>query len=750
MLIWIAGLSLHAQNRNKGGITGMVTDRETGETLYGANILVKGTVLGAASGADGRFSIPFLKPGVYQLEVTMMGYKKEIMVHVEVRPDEETHVDFLLEPTVLIQPTLIVTASKRKQAIEDAPTTVDVMSSEDIQSRNVTTLDQALENTSGLSIINDQVSLRGSTGWNLAAGSRVLLMVDGHPLISGDTGGINWDAVPIEEIDHVEIVKGAGSALYGSNAMAGMINVITRDPSRRPETRYKLSWGFYDEPAYSSWRWTDRFLTYRIGDLNNWNPVHSLSFEGVDLSHSRQFGNVGMLVAIGRKRSSGYMQNDDFSRWNVMSKWKIRFSPNKTLMVTGNWAMSDHGKFFEWESQETPMLVKSGKLGDRVYSEKTNFNATYEHGVSQQFAYSIKANGYRYYWQNRFNDDDSTYAKTDRIGTELQGYYLAGRHTLTFGSEVVYHHARSILYGNQSTMDGAVYIEDAFKPVELLTMTLGSRFDYHRVTGISSDQQLSPRAGLVYRPWRGTSMRLSAGHGFRAPSIAEIFAEYIYSGIRIESNPGLKDAESAWSFEWGISQAFGLSHLKNRSLSSLGRWFIETLNPNFLFDVALFWSEYTNMIDVVPDLKNSTARFENLGRARIRGVETRVKGSVLDGRLSASFGYTYTDPIDLDSQKTLTYRSRHQIVTGVEIQWWKLSMGMDYRYASRIEEIFPVLDSGYDERVPMYVVDGRITLNLKVLQISLDGKNLLNYHYTLRQRYLEPIRNFRITVKGRL
>ncbi len=255
---------------------------------------------------------------------------------------------------------------------------------------------------------------------------------------------------------------------------------------------------------------------------------------------------------------------------------------------------------------------------------------------------------------------------------------------------------------------------------------------------------------MVFRPWQGTSMRLSAGHGFRAPSIAEIFAEYIYSGIRIQSNPDLKDAESAWSFEGGVSQAFSLSHLKNKSLSSFGRWVVETLNPNFLFDVALFWSEYKNMIDVVPDLQNSTARFENLGRARIRGVETRLKGSVLNGGLSATIGYTYADPMDLDSLKTLTYRSRHQVVTGVEIKWWKLSLGMDYRYASRIEEIIPVLDSGYDERVPMHVVDGRITLHLNAIKISLEGKNLRNYHYTRRQRYLEPVRNFRITVRGKL
>jgi iron complex outermembrane receptor protein len=126
------------------------------------------------------------------------------------------------------------------------------MDADAIRMRSVTSLDQALENAAGFGVIDGQIDLRGSTGFNWAAGSRVLMMVDGHPLINGDTGGINWDVVPVEEVEKVEIVKGAGSALYGSNAMAGMVNVITRDPSSIPETRARLTWGFYDTPAYSN------------------------------------------------------------------------------------------------------------------------------------------------------------------------------------------------------------------------------------------------------------------------------------------------------------------------------------------------------------------------------------------------------------------------------------------------------------------------------------------------------------------
>jgi hypothetical protein len=217
-------------SQTKGAVEGWITEMHTDNPLYGANIMAKGTLLGAASDTRGYFSIQKLPAGQHLLQITMIGYEKKT-IPVSIRPNATEKITVQLTPAILKQPTLVVTATKRKQQIEDAPTTVDVMQSEYILKRNPVTLDEVLINTPGLGIIEGQIELRGSTGFNYAAGSRVLLMIDGHPMITGDTGGINWDAIPVEEVDHVEIVKGAGSALYGGNAMAGMVNIITKTPS---------------------------------------------------------------------------------------------------------------------------------------------------------------------------------------------------------------------------------------------------------------------------------------------------------------------------------------------------------------------------------------------------------------------------------------------------------------------------------------------------------------------------------------
>lgn len=737
------------QEAARGRIVGRVTDAKTGEPLFGANVMVRETVLGTASDADGRFLIQ-LPVGLYDVEASMIGYKEQTRMEVQVVPDQETEITFRLEPTVLQGPALVVTASKRKQHIEDAPTSVDVFSGTEIRARNVVSLDEMLQNTAGLGIIKGQIDLRGSTGFNWAAGSRVLLMVDGHPLIAGDTGGINWDAIPVEEVEKVEVVKGAGSALYGSNAMAGMVNIITRDPTPHPETRFKLSWGFYDEPEYPNWRWTDRFLTYRLFKQKKFDLKNLLSTEGVDVSHSRYFGNVGILLTAGRKRSSGYQQNGDYSRWNFMGKTKIRFSPLTSLTITGNWALNKRGDFLQWVSQDRALEVPPEAVGNWVHSEKTNIHATWQHAVNKRFAYTLKSNVYRYYWKDYFHDNRD-YAITDRIGFEAQGDYLSGKHTLTFGTEITTHHANSLIYGNQDTWDYSVYAEDALKFTRLWTLTLGTRYDYHDVVGVSSDHQISPRAGLVCRPWEGTSLRLSAGHGFRAPSIAEVFANIKVSGFTVVPNLNLKEAERAWSFEMGLRQSLDLKLSNGAKTTPFSgnplKWAAENFNPSFIIDLALFWSRYKNMIDVDLNPELMAFQFINLGKARNRGVEIRIMGSCFDKHLSANAGYTLIDPKDLNTQKTLNYRSRHRVVTGVQLRFWRFTLGWDYRYASRIEEVVNIYSS--DERVPIHVMDGRIILELGSTQISLEAKNLLNYHYTLRQRFVEPIRHFMMTVRGK-
>jgi outer membrane receptor for ferrienterochelin and colicins len=734
-----------------GKLEGRVVDSATGQDLLGANVMIKGTLFGAVTNEHGAFAIHPVPSGEYEIEAMLLGYEKQILRAVLIRPGETASVLFRLRQSAIPQPAMVVTASKRKQAIEDAPTSVDVVGDRDIRTRNATTLDQVLQNTAGLGIIDGQIDLRGSTGFNWAAGSRVLLMMDGHPLINGDTGGINWDAIPIEEVERVEVVKGAGSALYGSNAMAGMVNIITRDPSPVPQTRMRMTYGFYDTPAYDSWRWTDRFLTYRLFEQNRLDFHNALAFTGVDLSHSRTAGNVGFLLTAGRKRSTGYAQNGYYDRWNAMGKIKINLSNQETLTLTANWATNRHGEALQWISQSRPLEVPSTELGNYITYAKANANATYRHAVNRSFAYTLKANWYRTNWRDYFIDNND-YALTHKIGSEIQVDYIWKNHALTAGGETIYDRASSLIYGNPETVDVAVYGEDELKIASLWTLTLGTRYDYHHVKNVYSDGEINPRLGLVFHPSAGSSVRLSAGHGFRAPSIAEVFADITVSGIRVVQNPDLKEAERAWSFEIGANQMVNLGFLADRIEVPLWlkpfRWTARQLRPAFSLDASVFASRYTNMIDVDFNPAVMAFQFMNMGRSKTQGAEIRIKGFLFDGTLSGQAGYTFLDAKDLETGKTLHYRSKHRISAGGELKLWKLTFGLDYRYASRIEEVANLYTS--DQRVPMHVLDGRILMELGKLTFAVECNNIRNYHYTLRQRLLEPVRSYIFTVRSTL
>jgi len=740
----------HLFSQGTGSLSGTVVDSKTGESLFGANIMVQNTQRGTAAGPGGHFKIEYLTPGVYALTISMMGYEDARKDNLQVYPDQETYIKIELKPTVIEQPAIIVTASKRKQRIEDAQTSVDVIGIRDIQSKSVVNLDQVIQYVPGVSIIDGQVDIRGSTGFNWAAGSRVLVLVDGHPLINGDTGGISWDVIPPDEVERVEIVKGAGSALYGSNAMAGMINIITKDPLPDPQTRIKLSWGFYDEPAYPEWRWSDRFYTYKISNLNEYSPLNTLSFESVDFTHSRRIGKVGLHLALGRRTSRGYHQNGDYNRWNVLLKTKIRFSPEKTLAIAGHWALDDHGDVLQWESIENPLKVPDTELGNRVRNEKANLHATFKNSLSPVWYYTVKANIFRVDWKNEFQDNQD-YAVTDRYGSELQFDHFRGQHAFTFGLETIFQHTNSIFYGDHDTRSFAIYGEDEVKFSKLWTFTLGTRYDYHQVLNISTGQQLSPRLGIVYKPSKKTSIRGSAGYGFRAPSIAEIFADITVSGIRVIPNFDLTE-ERAWNFELGIRQQLvNTKPKKNSEEDLLKSWLTRNLNPQIMVDLSVFASRYKNMIDVDinPEISVSEVQFQNLGRAKNQGVECRIQGIFFNGGFSTQVGYTVIDPINLDTGKMLNYRSRHRLTAGFELRWRNLTLGYNYRYASRAEEIVNLLGSAFDERVPMHVSDCRLLYQWKNYQIGVEGKNIRNYNYTLRQKFLEPIRHFVFTFRAK-
>src|SRR5438034_6591746 len=152
------------------------------------------------------------------------------------------------------------------QFLDQAVTSVALVSDSEIARRAVSTVDEAVNKAPGVLFLNGQVNIRGSSGFVEGLGSRVLLLVDGVPANQGDRGGIDWDMLPLDQVDRVEVVKGAGSSLYGSAAFGGVVNLITHDIPVGVHGRVRATAGASANPPESVWQFRD--YTGGLGGLD--------------------------------------------------------------------------------------------------------------------------------------------------------------------------------------------------------------------------------------------------------------------------------------------------------------------------------------------------------------------------------------------------------------------------------------------------------------------------------------------------
>ncbi|MEX1275705.1 MAG: TonB-dependent receptor [Bacteroidota bacterium] len=706
-------------------MTGSVRDSLTGLPLVGANVVLRGTVLGAATDVSGEFRVGRVPPGAYSVAVSMVGYQRTILSGVVVNAAGEQRIRVVLRPVPIQTEQVVITASRREQSLQDVPVSVSTVTAEMIAARNHVTLDDALRYVPGVNLMQDQVNIRGSSGYSRGVGSRVLLLLDGMPFLTGDTGEINWEVIPVHEVERVEVVKGAGSALYGSSALGGVINVLTRDVHDSPRLHARVFSGLYDKPRYAEWDWS------RQSRFNS----------GAMVSFSDKSGALGYLVSVARSVDEGYRQNDAYHRWSVYTKLKYDLSSSQSLTVSGNVLQRTHGNFFWWRSLREATRPPDNQLNGRVESVRGNIGFSYREFGSDRFFYSIKGIYFRNAWEDFTGPRRNYFSHSDLVNLEFQGTYeFSPRHILTFGLAGNYDRVDANLFGVHPGAGGAMYVQDEFDLLERLKATVGFRFDWQKVSALPSTSEIHPKAGFVYSLDSETRIRASYGSGFRYPSISEIYIESPsnVSQVPILPNPALQ-VEKSSSFEVGASSTFAGS---------------------VAVDAAIFSSNFTNLIEpgvAFNDQNEPYIRFDNVTKARIQGAELSVTVQWWRKLFSTNLGYTYISPRDLSNQTILQFRPKHILYSSATISYGSLHLSTDIRYVSRIERIdenlvqFAPIPQG-EQRVPISVADVRASYDLGELgvpvRIGLNVTNVTNYHYVELIGNLAPVRTYFLTLEG--
>ncbi|MFT5919506.1 MAG: outer membrane receptor protein involved in Fe transport, partial [Granulosicoccus sp.] len=266
--------------QDTGTLSGVIKDADGGLTIIGASVVLESDKgRGAATDFDGKFQL-ILPVGSHNVLITSIGYAPQTKI-VEIKAGETTALNLEMKIESKQLGTVVVSAGKFEQRMEDLTMSVSVIKPQILENRASTSAEDAIEQTPGLTILDSEPQMRGGSGYSFGAGSRVMLLVDDLPILSGDAGRPSWGFLPIENLEQIEVIKGASSVLYGSAALNGIINIRTAYPKDKPQTKINLFTGFYSAPGQENaqWRGTEEL------------PI----FSGINFFHSRKIGTWDLV-----------------------------------------------------------------------------------------------------------------------------------------------------------------------------------------------------------------------------------------------------------------------------------------------------------------------------------------------------------------------------------------------------------------------------------------------------------------------
>lgn len=765
----------------KAAIKGSIVDSKTKETLVGVSVIADEKT-GTVTDVFGNYQLE-LEPGNYRIKYTFIGYgsaNRDISLKAG---ETKTYNISLFEETRILDE-VVVSAGRHEQKLADLTVSVELVKPKMLENTNTISLESALQQVPGVTIYEDQASIRGGSGYSYGAGSRVLLLLDDLPLLTGATGETKWFIIPIENIDQVEVIKGAASSLYGSSAMNGIMNVRTGWPTNHPQTKLISYTGVYTNPERPEIKWWGNTLQ---------------SFSGYQFLHSQKFGNFDLVANGSMLSDQGYRKDDYTQRASVNLKTRYRSKKHEgltyglNLSATRRWTTG----FLFWKAQKEPISPGSLDSTMVIYPyepdpevtvmEQTNTYAIIDPFVTyhtKKGKHSLKGRFFHANNENNTNQENKDYTY---YGEYQYQHIFDPSLVLNSGFAGSYISSNSEIFGNENHFSSsAAFFSQLDKKFKKLNISFGGRMEGYQ-DGLN-EREWKPvlRAGANYKVGKSTFFRSSFGQGYRYPTIGEKYTNTSADAVNIFANPNLK-SETAWSAEIGIKQAFNIS------------------NWGAYIDIAAFYTEYKDMIefrfdtyfpddkDSIPSsssieeltkyiTKNTGFKAKNISKVQIYGLDIGItsRGAIFNIPVTLLAGYTFINPVDLskDTNNTtsfLKYRFQHNVKGDIEIAYKRLSIGSSFEYFSKmvtIDQVFedeimiPIgtyqMPSGIyifpgmkeyreEKKGGDYYLDFRIAWEINTnSKFAVVLKNVLNREYMVRPGDVQPPRNIALQYSLRM
>lgn len=707
-------------------LEGRVLDAETGATLPGASLSSKATGKACPSGPDGRFHLDMGDAESGQVQVSLMGYNP--FQQTILRRDGHEQ-DLRLQSSWLRGEDMTVySTDARVQSTRNAATRIDIVNRETLVRTPSQELSRVLEVVPGISVkrsdgaTTNSLSIRGSS--NLlggGVGNRVLLLVDGKPAVTADTGGPDWSMVPLAVVERVEVAKGSYSSLYGSTAMGGVINLVTLREFPHHRTTVQAGYGLGE-------------LLPEEARFRDTPPTEN----HLSVTHANQLAKLGYYLSYSKRESNGHRQNSDYLHHALSTRFRLgEPEAARHWEMTLGFSTLNRGFPHTWDSRRRPLHLNDSHpewIDDRQSRDNLAADLSWEQVGPRS---SLKAMA----WlnaglsQTMYHDEaiHDTRSRADKVGLRLSWDWLGWkRQQWVLGADaqmdLVNGTPADVFYGRHQTNTVAAFAQDQVtialpRPewMEEPLVTLGARVDRFTVHGGRQEVQLSPKAGLIFKgadqleQW---TLRLSTGAAFRNPTIADLFLKSVpgndYSFV---ANPDLK-AEESHSWEAGLA------------------WH----GRHVTVDLTHFRYQYRDMIHYKEgEVDASVFEIVNLNRARINGHEASVE--YRSRHLAGTVGYTFVDALNQDTGEPLPYQPRHNVSGSASWMPGKWRLSSSVRVVSRTERV-----RFYQGDAPL----GYTLLGLKAayvlgdVEVAGSVENLTDAAYEEMERYRMPGRTWRL------
>lgn len=612
-------------------IEGHVVDAKTGEHLPYTNILIKGSSYGVAADEHGHFSIRSLPEGRYKVQARAMGYKSDTK-QITVIANKKTQIHFQLHPDYINAEGVVITANRNEVNRKDATTIVNVLNSETLEATSSANVAEGLSFQPGVRVENNcqncgftQLRMNGLEG------PYTQILIDGHAVMSALSNVYGLEQIPANMIQRIEVVRGGGSVLYGSNAIAGTVNIITREPSD-DSFQASANMSMFDINT------TGRLLSFNSSLVNDEKNAGLFLFA----QHRKRDAFNANPEDLWDKDTDGVKETkDSFSELSEMNLSSFGFRgylrPARQQKLSLEY---HHLGEFRRGGNDFDLVAHMADIAEQVKSNVDGGSIEYnflsenlKHNVSLSNAIQV-INRETYYGAERDpNAYGKTYELTNNSGIQYTGYFdrlLFAKSTLVAGVEYKYSDLKDDKIGTQGATpiirqeirNIGAFVESEWE-LNKMRLKAGARIDYH---SLLNQPVISPRINILYDVLPSTQLRLTYSEGFRAPQVFDEDLHIEVSGAQAVRTINSENLEEEKSSSYSVSVDYS---------GLLAKW-------QSYFLVEGFYTQLADQFVKEIQINESGQAFlfrKNGSGARVFGLNLEGKLAVSE-KLQFSFGFT--------------------------------------------------------------------------------------------------------------